>query len=66
MPDGTYTSDEPYAWDAREFLRKKLVGKEVAFRVEYKLPFGKSPKKFHFGLLFRCIIPFYSNYLFHF
>lgn len=40
LPDGTYTEDEPYAWEAREFLRKRLVGKEVAFRVEYKLPFG--------------------------
>ena len=43
MPDGTYTADEPFAWDAREYLRKKLVGKEVSFRVEYKLPFGMFP-----------------------
>ena len=41
MPDGTYTKDEPFAWNAREYLRKKLVGKEVSFRVEYKLPFGE-------------------------
>ncbi|KAK3585672.1 hypothetical protein CHS0354_020238 [Potamilus streckersoni] len=34
----TETKDEPYAWEAREFLRKKLVGKEVAFTVEYKAP----------------------------
>lgn len=27
--------DEPYAWAAREFLRKKLVGKTVMFVVEY-------------------------------
>nr|CAG4648501.1 EOG090X01F7 [Polyphemus pediculus] len=32
------TKDEPFAWDAREFLRKKLVGKEVVFTVEYKVP----------------------------
>lgn len=32
------TKDEPYAWEAREFLRKKLVGKEVVFTVEYKVP----------------------------
>ncbi|XP_064490231.1 staphylococcal nuclease domain-containing protein 1-like [Ornithodoros turicata] len=32
------TKDEPFAWEAREFLRKKLVGKEVAFAVEYKVP----------------------------
>ena len=27
---------QPYAWEAREFLRKQLVGKEVLFSVEYK------------------------------
>ena len=32
------TKDEPYAWEAREFLRQKLVGKEVVFTVEYKVP----------------------------
>lgn len=26
--------DEPYAWEAREFLRKKLVGGEVSFQVD--------------------------------
>jgi staphylococcal nuclease domain-containing protein 1 len=34
----TETKDEPYAWEAREFLRKKLIGKEVVFTVEYKVP----------------------------
>jgi len=29
---------QPYAWEAREFLRKKLIGKEVSFTVEYKAP----------------------------
>lgn len=28
------TKDEPYAWEAREFLRKKLVGNEVYFTSE--------------------------------
>lgn len=28
------TKDEPYAWEAREFLRKKLIGKEVCFTIE--------------------------------
>lgn len=28
------TKDEPYAWEAREFLRKKLVGEEVWFTAE--------------------------------
>ena len=29
---------QPFAWEAREFLRKKLIGKEVLFSVEYKVP----------------------------
>ncbi|XP_002732557.2 staphylococcal nuclease domain-containing protein 1-like [Saccoglossus kowalevskii] len=32
------TKDEPFAWEAREFLRKKLVGKEVCFTIEYRVP----------------------------
>ncbi|KAH9507261.1 nuclease domain-containing protein [Bulinus truncatus] len=32
------TKDEPWAWEAREYLRKKLVGKDVVFTVEYKVP----------------------------
>ncbi|XP_012259145.2 staphylococcal nuclease domain-containing protein 1 [Athalia rosae] len=28
------TKDEPYAWEAREFLRKKLIGQEVIFTFE--------------------------------
>uniref|UniRef100_A0A1W7R9I0 Staphylococcal nuclease domain-containing protein 1 n=1 Tax=Hadrurus spadix TaxID=141984 RepID=A0A1W7R9I0_9SCOR len=32
------TKDEPYAWEAREFLRKKLIGKEVCFVLDYKVP----------------------------
>ncbi|KAI4470629.1 ebna2 binding protein [Holotrichia oblita] len=28
------TKDEPFAWEAREFLRKKLVGEEVWFTAE--------------------------------
>ncbi|XP_058791125.1 staphylococcal nuclease domain-containing protein 1 [Phymastichus coffea] len=31
------TKDEPYAWEAREFLRKKLIGQEIVF-VEEKSP----------------------------
>ncbi|KAJ0183735.1 hypothetical protein K1T71_000158 [Dendrolimus kikuchii] len=30
----TETKDEPFAWEAREFLRKKLVGREVVFTSE--------------------------------
>nr|CAG4651604.1 EOG090X01F7 [Triops cancriformis] len=32
------SKDEPFAWEAREFLRKKVIGKEVVFSVEYKVP----------------------------
>jgi hypothetical protein len=28
---GEETRDEPWAWEAREFLRKKLVGEDVCF-----------------------------------
>ncbi|GFS55544.1 staphylococcal nuclease domain-containing protein 1 [Trichonephila inaurata madagascariensis] len=28
------TKDEPFAWEAREFLRKKLIGKRVCFTYE--------------------------------
>ncbi len=34
----TETKDEPFAWQAREYLRKKLIGREVVFTVEYKAP----------------------------
>ncbi|KAG2491495.1 hypothetical protein HYH03_010073 [Edaphochlamys debaryana] len=32
--DGT-SKDEPFAWEAREFLRKKCVGQPCVFRVDY-------------------------------
>lgn len=32
--DGPETKDEPWAWEAREFLRKKLIGEEVLFTSE--------------------------------
>jgi len=32
------TTDEPYAWEAREYLRNLLVGKEVSFIVEHTIP----------------------------
>ncbi|XP_028130612.1 staphylococcal nuclease domain-containing protein 1 [Diabrotica virgifera virgifera] len=31
---GETTKDEPWAWEAREFLRKKLIGEEVFFTSE--------------------------------
>ncbi|XP_062929037.1 staphylococcal nuclease domain-containing protein 1 [Mobula hypostoma] len=41
QPESKETPDEPWAWPAREFLRKKLIGKEVCFTVEYKTPQGR-------------------------
>jgi endonuclease YncB( thermonuclease family) len=32
---------QPWAWQSREFLREKLIGKVVIFRVEYTLDNGK-------------------------
>ena len=29
---------QPFAWEAREYVRKKLINKEVAFVVEYTVP----------------------------
>lgn len=36
--DAPETYDEPCSWECREFLRKKLIGKDVQFCVEYKVP----------------------------
>ncbi|XP_053572302.1 staphylococcal nuclease domain-containing protein 1 [Bombina bombina] len=41
QPDSKDTPDEPWAFPAREFLRRKLIGKEVCFTVEYKTPQGR-------------------------
>jgi len=35
------TPDQPFAWAAREFLRKELIGKRVSFRVEATTPTGR-------------------------
>lgn len=37
MKDGEYSADEPFAFEAREFLRKLLIGKEVEYREDYRL-----------------------------
>ncbi|XP_010546113.1 PREDICTED: staphylococcal nuclease domain-containing protein 1-like [Tarenaya hassleriana] len=29
--------DEPFAWESKEFLRKLCIGKEVVFKVDYKV-----------------------------
>lgn len=41
QPDAKDIPDEPYAFQAREFLRKKLIGKEVCFTVEIKTAQGR-------------------------
>ncbi|KAJ8249711.1 hypothetical protein COCON_G00229270 [Conger conger] len=41
QPDTKDTPDEPWAFQAREFLRKKLIGKEVCFNVEIKTAQGR-------------------------
>jgi len=35
------TQDEPWAWEAREFLRKKLIGKEILFTLDGQGPLGR-------------------------
>ncbi|CAK9298605.1 unnamed protein product [Gordionus sp. m RMFG-2023] len=37
-PVNDATPDEPYAWESREYLRKKLIGQEVCFTIDYKVP----------------------------
>ncbi|KAL0963016.1 hypothetical protein UPYG_G00348450 [Umbra pygmaea] len=41
QPDQKDTPDEPYAFQAREYLRKMLIGKEVCFTVEVKTVLGR-------------------------
>lgn len=38
--DGS-TTDEPFAWQSREFLRRKAIGQPVVFRVDYTLETGR-------------------------
>ncbi|KAH3744466.1 ribonuclease TUDOR 1 [Pelomyxa schiedti] len=33
--------DEPFAWDSREFLRKKIIGQTIFCTVEYVVPQGR-------------------------
>ncbi|TVK72983.1 Staphylococcal nuclease domain-containing protein 1 [Bagarius yarrelli] len=41
QPDIKDIPDEPWAFQAREFLRKKMIGKEVCFTVEFKTQQGR-------------------------
>ncbi|XP_022684225.1 ribonuclease TUDOR 2-like [Setaria italica] len=31
-------TDEPFAWESREFLRKLCIGQEIKFKIDYVLP----------------------------
>lgn len=35
---GSSSVDEPYAFETREFLRKKLVGREICYTVDFVIP----------------------------
>ncbi|KAK8384015.1 hypothetical protein O3P69_016033 [Scylla paramamosain] len=43
------TVDEPYGWESREFLRKKVIGKEVLFTVETKTSTGREYGAIYLG-----------------
>ncbi|XP_050421861.1 staphylococcal nuclease domain-containing protein 1-like [Adelges cooleyi] len=43
-PTSKGTDDEPFAWEAREFLRKKLVGKKVFFKMAGQVPGSGKPR----------------------
>ncbi|XP_042223849.1 staphylococcal nuclease domain-containing protein 1-like [Homarus americanus] len=43
------TVDEPYGWESREHLRKKVIGKEVLFTVETKTPTGREYGAIYLG-----------------
>lgn len=40
---GRDRAPEPYGLEAREFLRKKLIGKEVTVKMEYTRKIGFQP-----------------------
>uniref|UniRef100_A0A8C8Z1Q1 Staphylococcal nuclease domain-containing protein n=1 Tax=Prolemur simus TaxID=1328070 RepID=A0A8C8Z1Q1_PROSS len=49
QPDAKDTPDEPWAFPAREFLRKKLIGKEVCFTIENRTPQGREYGMIYLG-----------------
>uniref|UniRef100_A0A9L0RQS4 Staphylococcal nuclease domain-containing protein 1 n=1 Tax=Equus caballus TaxID=9796 RepID=A0A9L0RQS4_HORSE len=49
QPEAKDTPDEPWAFPAREFLRKKLIGKEVCFTIENKTPQGREYGMIYLG-----------------
>ena len=35
---GVASMDEPYAFETREYLRKKLVGREISYTIDFQIP----------------------------
>lgn len=46
-PNSKATEDEPFSWDAREFLRKKLVGKKVFFKTAGQVSGGGKTTRYY-------------------
>lgn len=50
---GTEESDQPWAWQAREFIRKVCVGKPLRCEFDYSRTLPKDGKKMNFYSVFR-------------
>ena len=50
-PGQTPVSDEPWAWESREFLRKLLVGKSVLATVTHKMATEAPVKQYFTGII---------------
>lgn len=50
--DPTLNDIEPFAWEARELLRKKLVGKKVFFRTTNQIVDEDNNKITYYGDIF--------------
>lgn len=46
-PASKGTDDEPFSWEAREFLRKKLVGKKVFFKTAGQVSGGGKTTRYY-------------------
>merc|ERR550532_3791845 len=48
-PTNPRSNDDPWAWEAREFLRKMLIGKSVLCSISHKVPSGREYGQVLFG-----------------
>ena len=48
-PNNPGSNDDPWAWEAREFLRKMLIGKSVLCSISHKVPSGREYGQVLFG-----------------